>query len=41
MLMAELKYERFRQKQINPWNKHEAGRLFDLVLLGLILLSVL
>jgi voltage-gated potassium channel len=27
MLMAELKYERFRQKQINPWNKHEAGRL--------------
>jgi voltage-gated potassium channel len=43
MLMAELKYERFRQKanEIIHGTKTKAGRLFDLILLGLILLSVL
>jgi voltage-gated potassium channel len=43
MLMAELKYERFRQKanKIIHGTNTKAGRLFDLILLGLILLSVL
>jgi hypothetical protein len=40
MLMAELKYERFRQKANKIIHETE-GRLFDLILLGLILLSVL
>jgi voltage-gated potassium channel len=41
MLMAELKYERFRQKnKIIHGTNTKAGRLFDLILF-LILLSVL
>jgi voltage-gated potassium channel len=42
MLMAELKYERFRQEanKIIHGTNTKAGR-FDLILLGLILLSVL
>jgi voltage-gated potassium channel len=43
MLMAKLIYERFRQKanEIIHGTNTKAGRLFDLILLALILLSVL